>query len=140
MDIKSKMYRVIKNRKTQYMDYQDFCDLLPILKNAIHIECDLQGYKIDLYSKEKSIIDGEIKSYQNNVEFTKTMLAMKAIRSLTATKNNFYDCIIDFVNYKMLSLEALNTHLRSNIILDFNICFDTQFFNKELNYLSLIHI
>lgn len=69
----------------------------------------------------------------NNVEFTKTMLAMKAIRSLTVSKTLFENCIIDFVNYKRLFIQSIEYYMNCLNSFNCNIIFDIDIFNEELN-------
>lgn len=94
--LEKQMLEVINSRKKDYMDYKDFCVLLPCLKEGIEMN--------------SGRVTDEIRAYQPTVqrvyEFTRTMMAMKALRTLTCSKETFADCIIDFVNYKFLADEA----------------------------------
>lgn len=121
--IRNKMYRVIKARKTDYLDYKEFCVQLPTLMDGIHL----------------STIDGLLQVYfgsnyrhlQSIFEFTRTMLAMKALRTFTCSKKTFDDCIIDFINYKRLCEKALDELCYNNY--DVKIYLDPKIFNPLLN-------
>lgn len=132
--IKNKYYRVVENRSKEYMKYKDFCRLLPIVKKSIMVTMDAKNMRVDFIPFKKTLkIWGEWEQFKSIVDFTKTMLAMKALRSLTAQKKTYNDCIIDFVNYKRLSIEALESTIVAFNYPSFNIVFSESMFNTELN-------
>lgn len=69
---------------------------------------------------------------RSTLDFTKTLLALKAARSLNASGDSFEDCLVDFRNYIVLARNAL---VQLGLITpDFKIfTFDVRYFNAELN-------
>lgn len=135
MNLKNTLNKIIEDRNKEYMNYQDFCDLTKYIKQYIHLKFSMDNLDYNQSIEEYLKLHNEKYHYMlnNNVEFTKTMLAMKAIRSLTVSKTLFENCIIDFVNYKRLFIQSIEYYMNCLNSFNCNIIFDIDIFNEELN-------
>lgn len=122
--LEQKMLEVIQSRLDDYMDYTDFCVFLSYFKD---------GIKLNYPKKDLRSIYGPRTYYyfKKVYRFTKTMLAMKALRTLTCSDETKQDCIIDFINYKNLGnksfLKLCYGEYKVKIVLDEKI------YNRFLN-------
>lgn len=129
-----KLQEIIDERHKEYGEYQDVCLQTKWLKKYIFIDQIVklgnESYilPMNLYdkwssTKQKAIIEASI-------NMGRTMMALKAIRSLSAT-TNFEDCILDFINYARLTLEVFDLQNITNIYINFS----ESLFNPLLNSL-----
>lgn len=120
--LEKQMQEVVESRAKDYMDYIDFCILLPYLKD---------GIKINKSKKEIRARFGRYDYFNKVFKFTETMMAMKALRSLTCSDETRIDCIIDFINYKNLGNKAINKLARGETL--YKIVLDEKIYNSYLN-------
>jgi hypothetical protein len=129
-----KLQEIIDERHKEYGEYQDVCLQTKWLKRYIFFDQIIkegnESYilPMNLYdkwnsSKQKAIVEA-------SMNMGRTMMALKAIRSLSAT-TNFEDCILDFINYARLTLEVFDLQN----ITDIYIHFSESLFNPLLNTL-----
>lgn len=120
--LEKQMLEVINSRKKDYIDYTEFCVLLPYLKDGI--ELNVGKWVIQKLGMNYLLV-------RKIFKFTQTMLAMKALRTFSCSKESFIDSIIDFVNYRNLannSFRKLSTRDEG-----VKIAFDENIFNPLLN-------
>ena len=129
-----KLQEIIDERHKEYGEYQDVCLQTKWLKRYIFFEQVIKTgnetyvLPMNLYdkytsTKQKAIIEASMYMGRN-------MMALKAIRSLSATAN-FEDCILDFINYTRLTLEVFDLQNITNI----QVYFSESLFNPLLNSL-----
>lgn len=95
-EIEKQMQEVVESRLADYMDFTQFCILLPNLRS--HIRTNIMSNKA-----LRNIFGINYCNFKQVCKFTKTMLAMKALRTFTCSEQSFQDSIIDFVNYRNLA-------------------------------------
>lgn len=117
---------ILKERGAQYGSFEDNMALVAMLYEEILPSAELSSYlcRLDIEQRHtESII-----AY-STVRFARTMLALKATRSLTATGESYKDCIYDFLNYKKLC-EGVLSKICSNQVEEYFV-FTKPLFNQQ---------
>lgn len=93
--------QILEQRANQYGSFKGNMTIVSILKKTIFIT-DVNGNATWLHDDWMS----------STVEFIRNMLALKAARSTMAAGATLDDCIVDFINYYNLVVEATDFKLR----------------------------
>lgn len=105
--------KILKERGKEYGDYKDSIKTISLLKEKI----------LFLFFKQKKTMNipfiyygiEEADTIQEHIDFTRTMLALKAARSIYSKDEAYKDCIVDFFNYMTLYKEAIRDILSNYI-------------------------
>ncbi|EGV1471109.1 hypothetical protein JF110_001848 [Campylobacter jejuni] len=110
---------ITEQRASQYGSFSLNMAMMDFLKNKVSIE-----------AKNIRLSDSNYSEIQTTIEFLKTMVILKCIRSINAKGDVLRDCIIDCVNYIVLAKEAIN---KFNKEAQLKIELDKTIFNTILN-------
>ena len=129
-----KLQEIIDERHKEYGEYKDVCLQTKFLMKYIWFN------QMTKFENENYILPMKLfNDYKSNKQKTmvetsmslgRTFMALKAIRSLSAT-TNFEDCILDFINYARLTLDVFE----KNNIYNVEVYFSESLFNPLLNSL-----
>lgn len=86
---------IMAERGQQYGRFEENMMLVSMVYDSILLTPALTSALNCLSIKERVIAS-------STINFAKNMLALKAVRSLTAKGDSYNDCIYDFLNYKSL--------------------------------------
>lgn len=125
--------QILKERGNEYGDYRKLIRTLHTLMNSIYITI--------IQDKTNGIFKyWDYESIRDIANFGKTMMALKAARSIRSKNEAYKDCIVDFINYKKLTKEGMENELKDYYdkgIIRFkamiHIEFDKRVFNDLLN-------
>lgn len=134
--LKDKLHKIAKHRDKEYGSYQDNALLISMVKEFIYFDF-------------KYVFDGEnyimpiklFRDYENTkqkfilkqaMNLGKTMMALKAIRSIKA-KENLEDSIIDFVNYHNLTQQVFEDNKLGHMSISFDECIFNPILNDGIN-------
>ncbi|HDZ5024828.1 TPA: hypothetical protein RTG57_001784 [Campylobacter jejuni] len=110
---------ITDQRASQYGSFSLNMALINFLKSKVSVEVENIRLSDSNYSEIKT-----------TAEFLKTMILLKCIRSINAKGDVLKDCIIDCVNYIVLSREAIN---KFNKEVKLKIELDKTIFNNMLH-------
>ena len=95
---------ILAERGLQYGSFEENMMLVSMIYGSILLTPELSSaldrLDIDGKNKERTVAN-------STVNFARNMLALKAVRSLTAKGDSYKDCIYDFLNYKSLCERVL---------------------------------
>lgn len=115
---------ILAERGLQYGSFEENMMLVSMIYDSILLTPQLSS------ALDRLDIDGKNKVANSTVNFARNMLALKAVRSLTAKGDSYKDCIYDFLNYKSLCERVLGKICPG--VKEFFI-FSKQFFNKNID-------
>lgn len=98
--------KILKDRRKEYGDYAESIKTISFLKERIKFAFYYKKNKWYIPFTYYSLKESE--TIQQHIDFTKTMLALKASRSIHSKGEAYKDCIVDFLNYMILYKEAMN--------------------------------
>ncbi|HDZ5057854.1 TPA: hypothetical protein RTG63_001718 [Campylobacter jejuni] len=110
---------ITDQRASQYGSFSLNMAMINFLKSKVSVEVENIRLSDSNYSEIKT-----------TAEFLKTMILLKCIRSINAKGDVLKDCIIDCVNYIVLSREAIN---KFNKEVKLKIELDKTIFNNMLH-------
>lgn len=87
----NKINEIIEQRAREYGSFKDNVEALSVFYNNPSLRFFKNGIEIVDIDKQDYIF-----------KFTKTMLGLKLIRSITASGDVYLDCLMDFKNYERL--------------------------------------
>lgn len=107
--MQNKLNKIMEERGAQYGSFEDNVILISMIKRHIDVVEKVGMYFIECLTTEMrtGYVDCRKDVGVTTIEFARNILALKAVRSLTATGDNYKDCIYDFVNYKALCERVL---------------------------------
>lgn len=118
---------IMKERGLQYGSFEENMMLVAMLYDSIAISAELFSAMagLDVVGKNRERVVAN-----STVRFARNMLALKAVRSLTAKGDSYKDCIYDFLNYKSLCERVLGKICPG--VKEFFI-YDKKFFNENID-------
>lgn len=124
---------IMAERGLQYGSFEENMMLVAMIYDNIIISAELFSAMagLDVIGKNKERVIAN-----STVRFARNMLALKAVRSLTAKGDSYKDCIYDFLNYKSLCERVLGKICPG--VKEFFI-FSEKFFNEKIDE-SMDHI
>lgn len=138
--------KILNQRASEYGSYKDNMYLMANLYNDVYFK--VNGRNNEYFELTEDTYDSNMcfkhikkfLSYKDNqilkqtVAFTQTMLCLKAIRSITAKGDAYFDSIADFINYVNLSMEVIQHVVdKYKLPLTIKLALDEGSFNKLLN-------
>lgn len=118
---------ILVERGQQYGSFEENMMLVSMIYNNIVVSAELSSALSHLSRDDKN--RGRIVA-SHTINFAKNMLALKAVRSLTAKGDSYKDCIYDFLNYKFLCERVLGKICPK---VEKFLIFNEQFFNENIH-------
>lgn len=113
---------ILAERGRQYGSFEENMMLVSMIYGSILLTPELSSAVGDLPFEKRVVAT-------STINFARNMLALKAVRSLTAKGDSYTDCIYDFLNYKYLCERVLGKICPG--VEEF-FTFSTQFFNENI--------
>ena len=131
----NKLDEIMKERGAQYGSFEENMLLVSMIKRHINILEKIGIHFIEGLNTEvrTGYVDCHKDAGVSTIEFARNLLALKAVRSLTASGETFKDCIYDFVNYKNLCERVLRKLTPVELISGEIISLDPIVFNENIN-------
>lgn len=118
---------ILAERGQQYGSFEENMMLVSMIYSNIITSAELSS------SLDRLSIDGRNKERivaNSTINFARNMLALKAVRSLTAKGDSYKDCIYDFLNYKSLCERVLGKICPK---VEKFFIFNEKFFNESID-------
>lgn len=118
---------ILAERGQQYGSFEENMMLVSMIYNNIISSAELSSalHRLDIDGKNKERIVAN-----STINFARNMLALKAVRSLTAKGDSYKDCIYDFLNYKFLCERVLGKICPK---VEKFFIFNEKFFNENID-------
>lgn len=118
---------ILAERGLQYGSFEENMMLVSMIYSNIITSAELSSSldRLDIDGKNKERIVAN-----STVNFARNMLALKAVRSLTAKGDSYKDCIYDFLNYKSLCERVLGKICPK---VEKFFIFNEKFFNENID-------
>lgn len=113
---------ILAERGQQYGSFEENMMLVSMIYNNIIASAELSS-ALGHLDKERIVAN-------STINFARNMLALKAVRSLTAKGDSYKDCIYDFLNYKFLCERVLGKICPK---VEKFFIFNEQFFNENIH-------